>query len=187
MSLEDLTTDQLLAHTRALEAKNALYEPLMRDPSTRQEMLRLLRVKNPTMPIPELDVRAELDKKLDEERAKREALEQRLMSERIDRDISDQRTRVKSQYGLTDEDLAAVEKMMVDDKIGTWDGAAKVFKASRSQAVPTPSTISAPIYDMPSKEKWGPGVGNKVNLNRIAMKEAFAALDDINSGRVKVA
>lgn len=188
MSLEDLTPNQLLDHAKKLEDANRLYGPLMADPETRPQVLALMKKKWPTMPIPEVDSANAMEQKLAEERAAREKLEATVRDERLTRQITEARDRVKKQYDLTDSDMGEVEKIMLDEKapIPHWDAAAKVFKASRAQATPTAITLEAPIYEMPAKDVWARGIGNKAQLDRIAMKEATAALNDITSGRVKV-
>lgn len=187
-SLEDMTANQLLDYSRKLEEQNRLYNPLMQDPETRGEMLKLMRKKFPNMPIPELDTANAMEKRIAEERAAREKLEAQVRDERITRNINEARERVKREYDLTDADMGEVEKLMTDEKapIPHWDAAAKVYRASRAQATPTPVTLEAPIYDMPSKEVWARGIGNKAQLDRIAMRQATEALNDITSGRVKV-
>lgn len=187
-SLEDLTANELLAHAKRLEEGNRLYGPLMNDPETRGEMLRLIKKKNPGMPIPEIDAQDAASRLVASERAEREKLQSELRDEKLHRQLRESRERVKNEYDFTDADLLEVEKLMTDEKapIPHWDAAAKVYRASRAQATPTAQALEAPVYEMPSKDKWGHGIGRPAELNKIAMKEAVAAFNDISSGRVKL-
>lgn len=188
-SLEDLTPGQLLDHARAMQQRTALFDPLMQDPDTRGEVLRVMRKKFPNMPIPELDAQHAAEKLVATEREERVKLEAKLQEESIERRLSEQRTQVKAKHGLTDADLSEVEKIMTDKDapVPNWEGAVRVFKASRVQATPTPATLEPRVYDMPAKETWAGGIGNKARLDKIAMKEATSAANDIISGRVKFA
>lgn len=192
MSLEDLTIEQL----RDLAAKAQAYAPsfnlvqqLAKDPEARQMFQRYWKKKNPEVAIPELDSEERMNAKLAEERKAREALEAKVQEDEIRRRLEAERSKVKSKYGLTDEDVKAVEKLMVkaDDNpepIPYYDAAAKVFVASRTPSTPTPSAYSPPVYTMPEKETWGKGIGNAAELNRIAMSEAYRAFSDIKGGKV---
>jgi hypothetical protein len=188
MSLEDLTTDQLLARARQTEGSQTLIETLSRDPRTREMLQRAMKTINPALVIPEIDatdkVRAEIA-----ERDKRIAA---LETQQLERDaaqrVRDRREAIKVKYRLTDADVAEVEKLMTDkdDPIPTHDAAARVYLASRTPSTPTHSS-AGPIdrtYQMPEKDVWGPGIGNPAKLNRIAMDEAFSAWNDIRAGKV---
>jgi hypothetical protein len=180
MSLEDLTLPQLLERTKKLESDNALFNKALNDPTTRTEQLALLKKSNPTLPIPELDVKAASDAALAAERGAREKLEKDVRDLQIQGRIDAERKRVMKEHGLSESDLLEVEKLMVDEKapIPHYDAAAKVFKASRTQAEPSSSLISRQ-YEMPSKDVWGKGVGNKIELNKIAERMAYDAVNDL--------
>jgi hypothetical protein len=74
-----------------------------------------------------------------------------------------------------------------DNPIPTYEGAALVFKASRTSAVPTPASFEAPVFTMPETDVWGPGIGNPAKLNKIALSEMYKAFGEITSGRAKAA
>ena len=186
MSLEDLTTDQLLAVARQTQGSHELLGALMRDPAARETVQRHLKKLNPALAIPEIDAKDAVLAELAEERKKRETLENNYREDKIRERIERQRAEVKTKYKLTDADMIEVEKLMLDkdNPIPTYDGAARVFNASKTTAAPTPSILNPPTYDMPEKDVWGRGIGNKAMLDKIAMNEAYAALNDIRSGKV---
>ena len=189
MSLEDLTPDQLLAKAREFEPAHNLVQTLSKDPEARNLFQRYLKKKNPQLAIPELDTEDRIVKRLDEEKASREKFETEVREREISERLSREKARVKEKYHLTDEDMKGVEALMVKsdtnpEPIPYYDAAARLFQAARAPAVPTPSSYSPPTYSMPEKEVWSKGIGSPANLNRIAMEQAYAAFNDIKSGKV---
>ena len=184
-SLEDMLPGELLEHTRKLEESNRLFTTLVSDPETRAETLALVKRKNPTMAIPELDEKAARDAALAAERAEREKLEARVRDQEIRERLRNERERVKKDHGLTDEDLTAVEALMVDEKapIPHYDAAAKVYKASRVEAKPSSSQLTANTFDMPDKNVWAKGVGNPMSLNKVFQEEAARAINEMRGNK----
>lgn len=183
-SLEDYTLPELIAEHRTSLEKNRLFDTLMSDPETRRDALALVKKKNPTMPIPELEVEARNDAALAEERKEREKLETRVRQSEIRESMRVERERVKSEYGLNDADVIEVEKLMLDEKapIPHYDAAAKVYKASRAQAEPTSSQLSVKTYDMPDKGTWARGVGDKMGLDKVFREKAYEAVNEVRRG-----
>ena len=185
-SLEDLTTDQLLEVAKRTKRSDDLLGALLRDKETREITLRGLKKVDPSMQIPEIDaadaVRSDLEK-LREENAK---LEDRLRNKEITDTIRDEQRRVKEKFGLNDADLLEVQKIMTDKEqpIPYWDRAAQFYLAQQRVAEPSPSTIQPPIYEMPEKDVWGKGIGNKSLLDKIAIDEAYKALNEVMGGKV---
>lgn len=183
MSLEDLTPVELLAQHRAALEKNKLFDTLMSDPDTRNEALKLIKRRNPTMPIPELDVNAAAEKALAAERAEREKLEARMRDSEFRERLRGERERLKRENDFSDADLVAIEALMTDEKapIPHFDAAAKVFKASRVQARPTSSQLAVKTFDMPDKTVWAAGVGNKMALDKAFREQSYAAVNEVRS------
>lgn len=183
-SLEEYTLPELVAEHRTALEKNRLFDTLMSDPETRRDALALVKRKNPTMPIPELEVEARNDAALAEERKEREKLEARVRDSEIRERLRLERERVKSQHDLSDADLIEVEKLMTDDKapIPHYDAAAKVYRASRQQAEPSSSQLAVKTYNMPDKDIWSKGVGNKMQLNKTFTEKAYEAVNEVRRG-----
>jgi hypothetical protein len=188
MSLEDLTTDQLLAQARTTQASHDLLQVLLRDPATREMVQRQYKKANPAAVIPEIDAKDATQTLLAEEREARQKLEQRVLERDVRESLERQRANVKAKYQLSDVDMTEVEKIMTHDdesqRIPFYDAAARVFKASKATGTPTHASIAPPTFDMPETDVWGGGIGNKAKLDKIAMNEAFAALNDIRAGKV---
>lgn len=179
-SLEDLTHEDLLKHTLALKASDDLFKTLLTSPDTREETLRLMKKKNPNLILPEIDQSDRVMKAVEVEAGKREALEAKIMERDIRDRIEKERDRVKKAYGLTNEEVLEVEKVMTDkdNPIPNYDGAARVFKASRTPSEPTAMQISSPTYDMPDGKTWAPGIGNMQRLNKIFLEEATKVVNE---------
>jgi hypothetical protein len=186
MSLEDLSTDQLLAHAKTLEADSALLRSLTGNPKTRETVQRALKVLKPDLVIPEIDAKDSVRAEIDEERKARIKLENEIKERDIRARLEKQRSDIKTKYKLSDADVLEVEKLMVRevDPIPTYEGAAQVFLASKQSAIPTPASYLPPTYTMPEKETWGKGIGNPAMLNKIALNEMAAAWNEITSGKV---
>lgn len=185
-SLEDLTTDQLLARARETEPSDSLLRALANNPETRKVLQRAIKKINPNVSIPDIDNEDNFAAQLKTERDERLKLEGEIRTDMITRRIEKQREDVKAKYKLTDADLLEVEKLMVDkdNPIPTYDAAARVYLASRQSATPTPSSFAPPTFDMPEKDIWGKGIGNAAALNKIALEESFKAWNDLTGGKV---
>lgn len=185
MSLEDLTTDQLLAHARALEGSHNLLQTMLKDPTAREMVQRQIKKIRPELAIPELDAKDAISAELKVEREARMALERQITEDRVRKRLEDQRAKAQNQYRLSDADMIEVEKLMTDEAnpIPTYDAAARVHSAMKQTAVPTTHHLQPPTYEMPENDVWGKGVGNKAELNRIAMNEAYKALGEIQAGK----
>jgi hypothetical protein len=187
-SLEDLTTDQLLARAREMEPNHQLLAALLSNRETREVMQRALKKVNPKLVIPEIDAKDEVRGEIKEQGKKIESLEHQLLERDVRDRIERQRASVKSKYKLSDAELLEVEKLMVlenpDERIPTYEAAAKVYRASTTPAQPTPATFMPPTYSMPEKEVWGPGIGSKAKLDKIGLEQAFSAFNDILQGKV---
>lgn len=183
-SLEDLTTNELLEHAKKSDEGARLLNSLLSDPALRGDALRLLKKKNPAMAIPELDSTSGLEKRLEEETEARQKLEAQMREDQIRARIEKERVRVMSAYEFTEADMAEVEKIMTDKDapIPHYDAAAKVFRAQKVQATPTSHHLNPPMFEMPAKDVWGAGVGNKARLNKIGMEQAYAAWNEIHPG-----
>lgn len=185
MSLEDLTVDQLLARARAMEPSAALFNTLVNNPETREEALKLVRRADPKRPIPELDASEKMEKRLEEERAERAKLEERIRDGEIRGRLDKERARVMKQYTLDDAEMLEVEKIMTreDAPIPHYDAAAKVYKAEKQLAKPTTAAIADFSFKMPEDKRWAKGIGSNANLNRVAMEIAAETLNEVRGGK----
>lgn len=185
-SLEDLTTDQLLAHARTTDSSHRLLQSLLNDPVSREMVQRQLKKQNPALLIPEIDSKDAVLVELAKEREERVKLQTEILQDKVRARMEAQRATAQSKYRLSEADMLEVEKLMTapEDAIPSYDAAARVHKASKQTATPTAASLAPPTFEMPETDVWGKGIGNKAALDKIAMNEAYAALSDIRSGKV---
>jgi hypothetical protein len=185
-SLEDLTVDQLRARAAQLESQAGLLQLLVGNPDTRETVQRALKKLRPELVIPEIDATDRVMKRLDEIVDDNKKLRGEILEKDIRGRLERERSGVQAKYKLNDEDMKGVEALMVDKEnpIPTYEAAAMVYRAQRVSAVPSPSTFRPPVFEMPEKELWGKGIGHKALLDRIALNEAWAAIGDLQSGKV---
>jgi hypothetical protein len=185
-TLEDMTVDQLLAHAKQLESRDGLIKALTTDPETREMIQRAIKKKFPQTSIPELDARESVRAEIATEREERLKLERQMMERDARDNVRERRASIKAKYKLSDADVEKVEALILEHKEENWshDTGAAVYTASRQSATPTPAHFAPPTFDMPEKDVWGKGLGNKAALDKIAMTEAFSAWNEIASGKI---
>ena len=164
-SLEDLTPEQQQAAVNLLNFVN-------KNPDIAKTIRRKAKEQDPNFRAPDI----EMEDKLAEQEASHKKEIERLDKERLEdlqvRRRAEAHDRIRS-AGLNPED---VEKVMVDQKIGDYDTAIRYVQQERALAKPTASDMSP--HSMPdNKDLWK-------NRNAFARTEAFAAINDLRSGRV---
>lgn len=180
-SLENFTQSQLEESTRLLRT-------LLNSPDTREQTLRLIKKKTGSS-IPEIDAADAVRGDIATERDARLKLEARLQEKDIMDRIRDERAKVTRDFDFTEADVSEVEKLMIDKDapIPSYAAAAKVYKASKQIAQPTTHQIEPKTWDMPEKDVWAAGIGNKMQLDKIALTEAYKAAKEfrLNMGGAK--
>lgn len=183
-SLEDLSVDQLLSRAKATEVSDQLLGRLVSDPSTREQTLRALKRINPGIPIPEIDAKDAVLGQLGGTDKRVEALEAKLQEQEIRERIRSNRDAIRNKHNLSDADIEAVEAIMVDKDapIPNYEAAVKVYKASRTAALPSSSSFASPVFEMPAFDTWKNGINNPGQLDKIAMAEAYKAMEEVRNG-----
>lgn len=163
----------------------ATYKAILDNPETRELGLRATKHLNPKASIPELDMKVQVAGALKVERDAREKLERDLM-ERDARDrINGERATLRDQ-GFDKDQIAAIEKIMVDEQIPSYATAAKFYKSQQTVAEPTPRVQDRALtYSMPT-DALGALKAGKAGLNKWGREAAAQALDEIRSGRIKL-
>jgi hypothetical protein len=184
-TLENMPHDEIVRAAEGLVPKANLMDTLLNDPETRAQVQRLILKKNPQAVIPEIAAADATAAALKERDDKIAELQRANLEREVKERAQAQRTAIMAKYGLNDADMEGVHALMVAevDPIPTYDAAARVYVASRQSAVPTAS-LSPPSFEMPEKDVWGAGIGNRAMLDKIARDEAYAALNDLRSGKV---
>lgn len=126
----------------SLEARDelaALAQQLAEHPETRKEFLRMTKKVKPDLPIPELEIEEYTAKAVNASQKKVEELEAKLR-EREARDELEKRRQNLIKKGLAqEEDIEAVEKLMLERGIQNHETAAEYHAWMKRAAEPTPS------------------------------------------------
>jgi hypothetical protein len=135
VSLEGMTPEAI--NELALAAKG-----MLDNPETRLEALGLYKKIRPESSIPEIDLPAQFNTALAEERTKREALENQIREDSVRREIEGQRAAVVAK-GIPADKVVEVEKLMTERGIMNYDTAADFYLSQQRLATPTaPDTAS---------------------------------------------
>ena len=178
--------DELLHYAKQAQPAAELVNLMAKNPELREGWQALVKKALPNQSIPEFDAKQSVRAEINAEREERLKLERKIMERDARDNVRERREAIKAKYRLSDTDVTAIDQLMVDDKEVNWthDAAARVYLASRQSATPTPATFAPPVYELPEKDVWGKGIGNKSALDKIAMTEAFNAWNEMASGKV---
>jgi hypothetical protein len=133
MSLEDLSME-------ARDELALLARQLSENPATRKDFLRLTKKAKPDMPIPELEIEDKTDSALEMMRKENQELRSKWQEKEAVEELEKRRSRLKSK-GLVerDEDIAEVEKLMLEKGMTNHETAAEYWQWMKQSAQPTPS------------------------------------------------
>ncbi len=161
------------------------YAKLSSNPQTREIILRAQKTLNLRANIPEIDIADRIKASTADAEKKVEALSLELIQTRAEQRVRDERAKL-SKSGYSDDEIAAVEKLMVDEKIPSYETAAKFHKASTQLAVPSQTEPSKSMTnELPGGAMDAMKKGSSA-LKGWARDQASKAIDDLRSGRVKL-
>lgn len=172
-SLEDFTPEQRDELAR-------LYTELASNKDTREPLLRITRHIRPGTPMPEIEVKDGMRAAMQPLVEKLNATEKKLI-ERDARDNLEGKRSVLRDKGYTKEQVADIEKLMLDKHIADHATAAEHYDFQRQTATPTPSSFQMPRVPFPTKDEVKAAGGMK----RHFLTDAHKAVDDLRAGRVK--
>jgi hypothetical protein len=167
MSLEDLSLE-------ARDELALLARQLAENPVTRKEFLRLTKKAKPDMPIPELEIEDKTDSALEMMRKENEELRSKFQEKEAREELQNRRNKLKSK-GLVekDEDIAEVEKIMLEKGMTNHETAAEYWQWMKQSAQPTPSGYNPnPITKFDLGKYWK-------NPVQGAREEAAKALNEL--------
>jgi hypothetical protein len=133
MSLEDLSME-------ARDELAMLARQLSENPATRKEFLRLTKKAKPDMPIPELEIEDKTDSAIEMMRKENQELRAKWQEKEAMEELRSRRSNLKSK-GLVerDEDIAEVEKIMLEKGMTNHETAAEYWQWMKQSAQPTPT------------------------------------------------
>ena len=131
MSLEDLTPE-------ARDELALLARQLAENLATRKDFLRLTKKAKPDMPIPELEIEESTTSAVQKAEDRVQALEAKLAEKDAREELEKRRSKIRAR-GLKDDDIAEVEKIMLEKGITQHDAAADYWDWMKQASTPTPS------------------------------------------------
>jgi len=160
-----------------IESLASLADSLANNPKTRRGFLSLTKQANPDAHIPEIDIPAQIGGLMAEPLKRLEAAENELRQ----RDIRDRIEQQRRELGLSREELAAVEKTMVDHKIADHATAKTFMDMQRRQAEPTPASTATGMrrFGPPTMPEIKPGA----DLKSHAYTSAYGVIDELRGRR----
>jgi len=172
MSLEGKSVEEI-------EALATMAMRLGTNQKTRTGFLQLAKIDNPDTPIPEIDIPQRFRAVLEDQMKRQDALEAKLK----EREMVDQIEANRRALGLSRDQLAKVEKAMVEHKIADHETAKKFLDMQDRAAEPSapgaafmPKKATAQI--LPDMKEMGG------DLKQFAYKNAFAAIDELRGRRL---
>ena len=133
-SLEDLTPD-------ARDELAQLARELADNPDTREAFLRLTKKARPSLTIDAIDLKDEVAARLEQASERVNQLEGKLRErEAIDNLERRRRDLIKNGKARSEEEIAEIEKIMLDKGITSHEAAADYWTWMRQAATPTPQT-----------------------------------------------
>jgi len=161
MSLEDLSLEQ--RDELALLAKQ-----LSDNPNTRKEFLRMTKKVRPELSVPELDIEEYTNSKVNDAEKRVMALESKLR----ERDAVEELNKRRAKLGRSEEEIAEIEKVMLEQGVTNHETAAQYFDWMKQAATPTPMGYSSsPMNKFNLDKYWkNPQMGARDEAQKALME-----------------
>jgi hypothetical protein len=177
-TLEDLNED-------TIKELALLGRELSENPKTRRRFLQLTKEARPETPVPELELDERISAATKSADDRVAALEARLAEKDMRSELERRRQALKENgVARTDDDIEAIEKIMLEKNIANHETAADYWRLQRESAPPTPPNYDRNFIDSTArdalKKYWK-------NPNQAAREDAAQALKDLRSGKVRLA
>lgn len=171
MSLENISPD-------ARDELAALAQQLAENPATRKDFLRMTKKVKPDLPIPELEIEETTTRAVSKAEERVQALEAKLREKEAIEELQKRREQlVKKGLVKSEDDVEAVEKLMLEKGITNHETAAEYHEWMRQAAVPTASSYNpSPVKGFDLNKYWK-------NPNQAARNEALNALNELRNPR----
>ena len=165
MSLENLSLE-------AQAELAALAKSLAEDPKTRKQFLQLTKQVRPDVPIPEIEIEERTSAVLEQANSRVESLEAKLRQKDAKEELERRRTNLRTkQLAESDEDIADIEKLMIEKGIANHETAAEYHSWMKQAAAPTPSQFPQPVMSRFNTQDY---MKNPVGAARDAAHAALA-------------
>ena len=147
-SLEDLSFE-------ARDELAALSRTLAETPSTRKDFLRLTKKIKPDLPIPELEIEDHTNSAMETMRKENDSIRAKMRERDALDDLKERRnTLFKKGLVENDEQIAEIEKVMLEKGIPNHETAAEYWKWMRQSEAPTASPFN---LNVAKNQNWDLG------------------------------
>jgi hypothetical protein len=165
MSLENLSLE-------AQAELAALAKSLAEDPKTRKQFLQLTKQVRPDVPIPEIEIEERTNAVLETANKRVESLEAKLRAKDAKEELERRRNNLRTkQLAESDDDIADIEKLMIEKGIANHETAAEYHSWMKQAAAPTPSQFPSPVMSRFNTQDY---MKNPVGAARDAAHAALA-------------
>lgn len=164
-----------------LKQMGRLYGKLVNTPATREFTLRATKKIAPETSIPEIDVFDRVGAAMKPHIEKTTKLEQQLLAKDVEAKIEAKRRDLRK-GGFNDDEIDAVEKIMVEKQIPDHKTAGEFYRLQSRAATPTPESWKGDNRLPFDKEKTKAAGGFK----KFFQQDAHQAVDDLRSGKIKL-
>jgi hypothetical protein len=165
MSLENLSLE-------AQAELAALAKSLAEDPKTRKQFLQLTKQVRPDVPIPEIEIEERTNAVLETANKRVESLEAKLRAKDAKEELERRRNNLRTkQLAESDDDIADIEKLMIEKGIANHETAAEYHSWMKQAAAPTPSQFPQPVMSRFNTQDY---MKNPVGAARDAAHAALA-------------
>lgn len=106
---------------------------LLSDPEASKDVRRIAKRLDPKFQAPDIDLDDRINAVREEESKKRQELEEKMMADQLER----KREREHQKVRAAGEDPEYIEKIMTDQRIGSYDTALRIAKLEKQTAMPT--------------------------------------------------
>jgi hypothetical protein len=161
-----------------------LLHEMSENPETREQVLRLTKQVRPSMTIDSIELKDQMNSSLEQSNRRVEMLEQKLRQKELEAELqAKRRSLVENGKASSLDEVAEIEKVMVEKRIADHETAAEYHAYMKEAARPTPSQFSSSnvmnesARDMLAKFWKNPAAA--------ARDEAAKALTDIRRGNAR--
>lgn len=170
VSLENLSPEAIADLALTLKG-------LTDNPKTRAQTLYLMKVANPELAIPEVDIPAQMSQLHKASLERLEKLERSIQEKEAREKVLDARNSVLKKGIISEDEIPEVEKLMLEKGITSHETAAEFFASQKRAAEPTPGQFGKPLLQrLDMKAMSG-------NINQWARDQARAVIDEMRGKR----
>jgi len=173
MSLENLSFEER-------DSLAELSKKLADNPKTRKAFLRLTKEVNPDINIPEIEIEETTNSALMKMQRENDEIRNKLREKEALEDLEKRRNNLmKKGLAKSDEEVAAIEKVMLEEGITNHEAAARHWAWMQQAAAPTPSQYSPNVM----KNQGWDLTRFKSNATTAAREVAHEALAELRKNR----